>query len=40
MLGGDVLDLVLDFVIQDWFPELLIPSLQFDKEAAILPSHA
>lgn len=39
MLGGDVLGLILDFVSQDRFPGLLIPSLQLNEAAAILPLH-
>lgn len=40
MLGLDTLGLILDFVSQDKYLELLIPSLQFDEEATVLPLHA
>lgn len=40
MLGLDMLGLIPDFVSWDEYPELLIPSLQFDEEATILPLHA
>lgn len=39
MLGQDTFGLILDFVSQDKYMEILIPSLRFGEEAAILPLH-
>lgn len=40
MLGPDMLGFILDFVSQGKYPELLIPSLECDEEATVLPLHA